>query len=66
MSSKLMIISFFILLIFAVAIVVLSSLDLDLDRAFAQQADTEQDDVTESLIIFTNLENMDADKPYRT
>lgn len=56
MSGKLMIISFFILLIFAVAIVVLSSLDLDLDRAFAQQADTEQDDVTESLIIFTNLE----------
>jgi len=66
MSSKLMIIYFFILLIFAVAIVVLSSLDLDLDRAFAQQADTEQDDVTESLIIFTNLENIDADKPYRT
>jgi hypothetical protein len=51
MPSKLMIISFFILLIFAVAIVVLSSLDLDLDRAFAQQADTEQDDVTELLII---------------
>jgi high-affinity iron transporter len=58
MPSKLMIISFFILLIFAVAIVVLSSLDLDLDRAFAQQADTEQDDVTESLIIFTNLERI--------
>jgi high-affinity iron transporter len=57
-----MIVSFSKLLIFAVAIVVLSSLDLDpnpdSNRAFAQQADTEQADVTESLIIFTNLERI--------
>jgi high-affinity iron transporter len=62
MPSKLMIVSFSILLIFSVAIVVLSSLDLgpnpDPNRAFAQQANTEQDDVTESLIIVTNLERI--------
>jgi high-affinity iron transporter len=51
-------ISFSTLLIFVVVIVVLSSPDLNLDRAFAQQADTEQVDVTESLIIFTNLERI--------
>jgi high-affinity iron transporter len=62
MPSKSMRVSYSTLLIFAVSIIVLSSLDLDPkqnpNRVFAQHVDTKQEDVAESLIIFINSERI--------